>query len=625
MRDVSKLFNEATDLHLKGEFAAAETLYLRLLAAAPGHFDALHLLGVLQHQQGRSAEALASISAALRTQPDFPPALLNQAVVLRALGRPAEALAGFERALAIKPDYAEALYNRGLALRDLDRSVDALASFERALAIRPHYVEALVNRGDVLQDLERTDEALASFEAALAIRPDHAEVLLRRAGALRKLNRPEEALDSFDAALRLRPADPDALINRGNVLRNLNRPAEALASYEAALAIRSDHAGVHYNRGNALVDLNRPAEALASFERALAIKSDYVEALNNRAGALRSLGRPADALASFDCALAIAPDDAEAHLNRACVRLLLGDFERGLAEYEWRWRTPSAARFRREFVQPLWLGGETLEGRTILLHAEQGLGDALQFVRYAPLVAARGGKVVLEVQPPLKSLLAGVAGVSLVHAKGERLPEFDCHCPLASLPLAFGTRLGTIPAKTPYLEAAKERVERWTERLPRSGVRRIAIAWAGNAAFHGDQGRSIGLARLLPLLPLAGAEFISIQKDLRPGDRELLARHPAIAHHGDAITDFSDTAAILSLVDLIISSDTSVVHLAGALGRPVFILLQRAADWRWLADRADSPWYPTARLFRQPTAGDWEGVLRQVMAELERGVAAAGG
>jgi tetratricopeptide (TPR) repeat protein len=650
MPDPSQLFQEAADLHLKGKLAAAEEAYLRLLAAQPDHFDARHLLGVLQQQQGRSPEALASIGAALETNPDFPPALLNYAVVLRALGRLPEALAGFDRALAIKPDYAEALYNRGLALIDLDRALEALASFDKALAIRPDYLEALVSRGNTLGKLGRAAEALASFEAALALRADHVEALIQRGRALRRLNRPadalasieralairpnnpdalihrgnalqdlqrpQEALSSFDQALDVRPGDGDALINRGNALRNLNRPAEALLSYDRALGLRPDHAGTHYNRGNALLDLKRPAESLASFDRALAIDPLYVDALNNRAGALRALRRPAEALASFDRALAIAPDDAETHLNRACARLLLGDFERGLAEYEWRWKTPHAARFRRDFAQPLWLGEVALEGRTILLHAEQGLGDAIQFVRFAPLVAARAGKVVLEVQTPLKSLLCGLEGVSLVVGKGESLPAFDCHCPLASLPLAFKTTLATIPANVPYLSATPDRVGKWRERLPQSPLPRVGIAWAGNPAFKGDRDRSIGLPRLQPLLSAPGVEFFSLQKDLRPGDREALRDHPAVIHLGDAIEDFSDTAAIVSLLDLVISSDTSIVHLAGAMGKPVWILLQCAADWRWLVERADSPWYPTARLFRQPVIDDWESVLRQVEAEL---------
>jgi Glycosyltransferase family 9 (heptosyltransferase) len=266
--------------------------------------------------------------------------------------------------------------------------------------------------------------------------------------------------------------------------------------------------------------------------------------------------------------------------------------------------------------QPLWLGEAPLAGKTILLHDEQGFGDAIQFVRYVPLVAARARKVILEVQRPLKSLFSGIAGASLILGRGEELPAFDCHCPLVSLPLAFKTRLDTIPATVPYLSASDDRIIKWKPRLPRSGKRRIGMAWAGSQAFKGDRTRSIGLPRLSPLLAAAGVEFYGIQRELREGDRKILESHPHVVHLGDTITDFDDTAAIISLLDLVISSDTSVVHLAGALGKPLWILLQYAADWRWLLDRGDSPWYPTARLFWQPEMGDWESVVARVGREL---------
>jgi hypothetical protein len=294
----------------------------------------------------------------------------------------------------------------------------------------------------------------------------------------------------------------------------------------------------------------------------------------------------------------------------------MGDLDAGWKEYEWRWRTQEFAPWRRDFAPPLWLGEEPLAGKTILLHAEQGLGDAIQFVRYLPLVAARAGKVVLEVQPALMPLLAGFAGASLIVGRGEKLPAFDCHCPLGSLPLAFKTRLATIPAAIPYLTASDERVTRWRQRLPRTGRWRIGIAWAGNPAFKGDRTRSIGLPRFSPLLSAAGVEIVSLQRDLRAGDRDILCDHPHVVQLGEAMADFGDTAAIISGLDLVISSDTSIVHLAGAMGKAVWVLLQYDADWRWLIGRDDSPWYPGARLFRQPAVDDWESVVARVLAEL---------
>jgi tetratricopeptide (TPR) repeat protein len=618
MDALSQALSQAVDSHRKGDLARAERLYSQLLAAQPDHFDALQMLGILRYQQKRLPEALSLIGAAVQAKPDFPPALLHHGLVLDALDRREEALTSYDKAVALAPDYAEALYGRGLVLRGLARPAEALASLDQALAVKPAYVEAHFNRGNALLDLNRPAEAVASFEAALEIKPDHVGALNNRGLALLGLQRPAEALASFERALAIQPDHVRALNNRGNTLQTLRRPDEALASYDRALAIRPAYAEALYNRGNVLRDLRRPDDALASFDQALSIDPRHVDAHNNRGIVLRDLDRPHEALASYDRALSLDPGYAEAHSNRSCLALLLGDFERGWEEFEWRWRVPDFAPWRRDFAQPLWRGDAPLQGRTILLHAEQGFGDAIQFVRYVPLVAAKGARVVLEVPPPLKALLSELAGAALVVGRGEELPAFDCHCPLLSLPLAFKTRLETIPATVPYLSAAQDRVLNWKSRLPQAGLRRVGIAWAGNSNFKGDQTRSIGLARLAPLLAVAGAQLVSLQKDLRDGDRDILRSNPQIIHLGDAINDFADTAAVMAELDLVISSDTSVAHLAGALGKPVWVLLQYVADWRWLRERSDNPWYPTARLFRQPRIDNWESVVGQVWEQLAR-------
>jgi tetratricopeptide (TPR) repeat protein len=652
MGDLAQALERAVEFHRRGNLAAAEGLYLQLLDVQADRCDVLQMLGLLRYQQKRFPEARSLLDAALRMRPNFLPALLSCGLVLDALERHEEAVASYDKALTLHPKYAEALYNRGMALRKLKRFVEALASFERALEIKPDDVDALNGRGFTLQDLRRPLEALASYDRALAIRPDHAGALYSRASVLRDLHRPAEALASYDRVLAIRPDYVEALNNRGLVLLDLHRPAEALASFDRALAIRPDHASALNNRGNTLQDLQRPAEALASydklltirpdhaeavynrgvvlrdlhrlaealasFDKALSINPDHVDALNNRGVVLRDLNRPVEALASYDRALSIDPDNAETHSNRSCLRLLLGDLDRGWEEFEWRWRVRDFARWRRGFAEPLWHGDEPLEGRTILLHAEQGFGDAIQLARYVPLVAAKGARVVLEVPPPLKDMCARIAGAGLVIGRGETLPAFDCHCPLLSLPLAFKTRLDTIPATVPYLSVSEERVDKWKRQLPETGMRRIGIAWAGNSKFKGDQTRSIGLVQLSPLLSVPGIEFLGLQKDLREGDRDILRHNSHVKYVGDAIEDFDDTAAIMSSADLVISSDTSVAHLAGAMGKPVWVLLQFVADWRWLLDRADSPWYPTARLFRQPKAGDWPSVIRRVREELLR-------
>jgi tetratricopeptide (TPR) repeat protein len=580
--EIAERFAVALSHHRAGRLVEAETHYRQICELDPDHIESLHLLGMLARQAGRNDVAIDFIGRVLALRPDFADAHNGLGAVLVAQGKPAQALACFERALALKPDYAEAHYHRGIALTRMNRLEEAVTSYARALALVPDYHEAHNGLGAALLAGNKPAEALASFERSLALAPNQVE----------------------------------ALNNRGSALRVLDRPAEALASYDRVLAIAPRSAEAHYNRGNVLLGLERHAEALDSFERALAIKPDYAEALNNRGNALRILARHAEALASFDQAVGLAPDHAETHWNRACLQLLLADFDAGWNEYEWRWRTQEFAPWRRDFAQPLWLGEAPLAGKTILLHAEQGLGDAIQFVRYLPRVAAMAAEAVLEVHAPLVDLLRGIGGASTVVARGEKLPAFDCHCPLASLPLAFKTRLETIPAAIPYLGLSEDRAHKWRQKLPRRGMRRVGIAWAGNPAFKGDRTRSIGLPRFSPLLACAGVELISLQRDLREGDRDILCNHPHVVRPGEAMEDFDDTAAIMSSLDLVISSDTSVVHLAGAMGKPVWVLLQYDADWRWLLGRSDSPWYPTARLFRQPRIGDWESVVAWVKAEL---------
>ena len=405
--------------------------------------------------------------------------------------------------------------------------------------------------------------------------------------------------------------------NRGNALYELKRFEEALASCDRALTLRPDYAEALLNRGAILHELKRFDEALASYDRVLMLRPDYADAFRNRGWTLNELKRFEEALASYDRALLLRPDYAEAHFNEACCRMLTGDFGRGWEKNEWRWETGQARNTKRNFAQPLWVGSNEITGKTILLHAEQGFGDTIQFCRYVPLVAQRAARVIVEVQRPLHGLMCTLPGATQIVSRGDPLPDFDMHCPLFSLPLAFGTRLETIPSRVPYLTPSGAHLEKWKQRLPASGGARVGISWAGNPKFRTDFNRSIGLRPLLPLLAQTDVQFFGLQKDLREGDREILRQRPQIVHLGDEIESFDDTAAIISLMDLVISSDTSIVHLAGALGKPVWILLQFVPDWRWLLDREDSPWYPTARLFRQDDTREWGNVIERVHAALQ--------
>lgn len=497
-------------------------------------------------------------------------------------GRLAEAERHYRKALQADPDQPDALHLLGLIAHQSGKNELAAQLIARALEIKPANPEALVNLGNAQQALERRDEALASYDGALALRPDYAM----------------------------------AWSNRATVLQALKRYDEALASYDKALAIKPGYAEALRNRGVALHELRRYDEALASYDEALASKPDYVEALSNRGLTLQALKRHDEALASYGKALAIDPMLAEAHANEGLLRLLLGDFEQGWKQYQWRWKGAFfSSASSRSFPQPLWLGKQDIKGKTLLVHAEQGLGDTLQLARYAPVLAERGATVVLEVPPALEALLANSFPACRVLGEGAPLPDFDLHCPFLSLPLAFDTRLDSIPAQVPYLAPPAAAIGKWRDRLGPGGAPKIGIVWSGRSSHANDANRSIALSSLVPLRG-SGARLVSLQNEVRAGDASVLAANPEILHFGAELEDFSDTAALVSLLDLVVSVDTSVAHLAGALGKPVWILLPFAPDWRWLLDRDDSPWYPTARLFRQPRIGDWDSVIDRVAREL---------
>lgn len=566
----------------RGEWAHAERLCRLVLDVQAEQYEALYVLGIIAGRAGRAQDAADLMARALSVNPASADAHYNRGVALGELKRTSEALESYDRAIALKPDYADAHYNRGNALYELERHPDALRAYERALAIEPRYAEAHNNRGIVLNDLGSHAEALESYQQAIALRPDYASAWNHRGVALFELNRLEEALASHDRAIAIKPDYAEALNNRGNVLIDLDRAAEALPCLERAVALKPENAEAWYNRGNALRELHRHGEAVASYERALALRPDY----------------PA------------------AHWNLADCCLLLGDFARGWEEYEWRWKLPQRAQGRRDFVQPLWRCGQPAAGKTVLLHSELGLGDTLLFCRYAGEVAKLGAKVVLEVQPSLLTLLADLDGVAEILPRGAPLPAFDSHCPLLSLPLAFKTDLSSIPAAIPYVRSDPARVAAWRERLGSKAKPRVGLVWSGSAALKNDK-RSMALAEVLPLLANARAEWISLQKDVPAADMGLLASRADLRHLGDELNDFAATAAVVELMDIIVTVDTSVANLAGAMGKPVWILLPfNPHDWRWMLDREDSPWYPTARLFRQPAPDDWTGVVRRVAEEL---------
>jgi tetratricopeptide (TPR) repeat protein len=481
----------------------------------------------------------------------------------------------------------------------------------------PENFDALHGLGQINYQRGRLDSALALMQAALKADLTRAEGFATLGLVFHALKQFERALRSHEEGLRRAPDDAELLNRRGVALLELGRPAEALDGFDRVLAADPNHLDALGNRGNALLKLNRVPEALDAYNRALRLAPENVQLLTNRAVALRRLDRPHDAAMSAARARHIKPDFPQARFVESVARLTLGDFAVGWRGYESRWEVGAMAGHRRTFAAPLWSGKESLEGQTILLHAEQGFGDTIQFVRYAPLLLARGAKVVLEVQAQLVRLLSRAVGIEAAVARGEPLPRFDFHCPLLSLPLACATELTTIPAGIPYIDPVENEVAAWRARLPQRRPL-VGLAWSGERSHDNDLNRSMRLATLTPLLDLSGVAFVSLQHDVRREDEPLLQGCPNVHAIGAQFGDFADTAAVMASLDLVISVDTAVAHLAGAMGKPLWLLLPYAADFRWLRERADSPWYPTARLFRQSRFGNWDNVIGAIVQEVKQ-------
>lgn len=655
-----ELLKQAEAHYHRREWADSERLCRQLLSAYQGDPAPLTLLGAITAQTGRTQEASEFLAQVVAARPADPAAHNNYGNALRASGRPADALASFDKALKLNANHAVAHYNRGLALQDLKRPLEALESHERALRLVPNYVDAWFNRANALKQLGRPQEALESYDRALQLRPDRADIhhvraallyqenrfedalqslqqalALQRADAallnscgltLHALHRFDEALDAYAEALRLDGTLPELLLNQGRTLYGLRRFDEALRSLDRAVSMRPDSAAIHNYRGLTLQCLGWYDEALESYGRALKVDPHLAEAYVNRGFLNYERMQIPEAKSDYDRAISLKPALARAYLNRAYASLMLGDFTSGWVDHEWRWRAAEELRSTPAIEQPLWLGEESLSGKTILLRAEQGFGDTIQFCRYVPLVAALGARVVLEAPPELARLLSGMPGVDNLISPGTPRPDFDCHCPLMSLPLAFRTSLNSIPASTPYLRADPSRVSDWNERLGTRAKLRVGLVWSGGFRPQRPDLWAVNQRRNLPLIKLAPLrhpqiEFYSLQKG-QPAEQEwadLKVRGwqgPDLMDFTPDLSDFADTAALVENLDLVIAVDTSTAHLAGALGKPVWILSRFDSCWRWLLNRADSPWYPSARLYRQRAPGDWESVVEAVQSDL---------
>jgi tetratricopeptide (TPR) repeat protein len=487
---------------------------------------------------------------------------------------------------------------------------DAEQLYRQVLARDPGNADALHLLGVVTHQKGRSDLAIGLIRQAIAINPVEASFHANLGVAFKELGRNGEAIACYHAAIRLRPEQPESHNSLGNALAGSGRPDEALASYRTAIALRPDYAEAHYNLGITLKERGRTEDAAICYGKAIALRPDYHEAHYNLGNAFRDLRQLDAAIASYRCAIILRPDFPDAYHNLALAELARGDLAAGWADYEWRWQTSQLREARRGFAQPQW-HGEPAAGQTLLIHAEQGFGDTIQFCRYARLAAARGLRVILEVQAPLVRLLRALPGPEQVVRRGDELPAFDLHCPMLSLPLALGTTLTTIPAAPSYLVADAVAAEAWRKHLSSLPGPRIGVAWAGKPSNLADGRRSIAPDILAPLFATPNLQFVSLQQSGPKPSSNL-----QMVDVMDAMTDFADTAALIANLDLVVSVDTAVVHLAAALGKPVWLLDRFDACWRWLEGRRDSPWYPGLRVYRQPRSGDWHSVVAEVTRDL---------
>jgi len=610
-------YNRGIALSELKQFDAAIKDFDQAIAIKPSYAEAHSNHGNANNELGQFDAAIQSFNRAIAIKPNFAEAYSNRGNALAKLIKFDAAVESYDRAITLRADYAEAHYNRANVLNRLKQFEAAIASYDRAIAIKPKYAEAYSNRGNALVGLKRNVAAVKSYDQAIAIKPNFAEAYTNRGNALSDIKQFDAAIESYDQATAIKPDYAEALCNRGNVLKELKRFDAAVESYDRAIAITPGFAEAHYNRGIALRELKQFDAAIESYDRAIVVAPDFAEAYSNRGNAQREFMQLDDAIESYGRAIAIKPDFAEAYWNKSLVLLLKGDFVNGWDLHEWRWKLKDFPSQIRNFTQPLWLGREQIVGKTILLHAEQGLGDTIQFCRYVKLVADLGARVILEVPRSLIGLLDGLAGISTLVVKETSLPPFDYHCPLLSLPLAFKTTAETIPSSRTYLSADTNKIKYWESKLSNKTKLRIGLAWSGRITHTNDSNRSICLETLIDAIG-HDYDYVSLQKELRNSDSEIIEINENIRHFGDDIEDFTDTAALCALMDVVISVDTSVAHLSGALGKQTWVLLPFHPDWRWLLDRDDSPWYPSVKLYRQPSIGDWDTALANVKADLGR-------
>ena len=568
----------------------------------------------LQHSRaGRTDAALALLLQVVQINPEHAEAHRSLGTIFLSKGQLDDAIAAYRKAIQLNPESAEAHNDIAFAFNRKGNLDEAVTACLRTAELRPDSPQAHNNLGNALRDSQRLDEAIVAYNRAVELKPDYAEAYSNMAVALTDSRRLDEGMAACLRAIALNPAYPEAYLNLGNVFNEMARFDEAITAYARALQLKPNYAQAYNSMGNALRRKGLLDEAIDAYNRAIQLKPDHAAAHSNLGIALRDKGQFDGAMLAYSKAIELDPSNIKAHFNLAILLLLLGNFARGWTEYEWRVKRKDEAP-SRTFLRPRWDGGQ-LEGKRILLHNEQGFGDTLQFVRYVPLVASRGGRVILTCQSSLINILSEVPNVEKVVTATDPMPDFDVHCPLLSLPKAFATDLKSVPASIPYLTADPALIEVWATRLEaKRGRLKIGIAWTGSPTHVNDHNRSISLSQFSALANAENVICFSLQKG--EAAEQISRLGTSVIDLTSEIKDFADTAALIVNLDLIISVDTAVAHLAGALGKSVWVLLPFIPDWRWLLDREDSPWYPTMRLFRQRRAGDWEEPIQRIVKEL---------
>jgi tetratricopeptide (TPR) repeat protein len=592
------------------------------LAAPEDAAETEYRLGLALHEEGRALEAAQFYQRALRCVPQDERLHFSLGKAFQDAGRFQEALSCYRRTIALATDCAPAYFNMGLLFIAQALYPEALAALQQAIALAPGLAEAHNNLGIVLQALQRSAEALACFQRAVQENPDYSEAWCNMGRLLFAQQRWDDAIPFFEKALALKPTYVAALHNLGLCHHKKRDLERAETCYRKVLALSPDHHPAHLDMGNTFLDRGDMPGMAAWYRKALELAPNDTEAFVNVGRMLRDQGQWEEALACYDKALQRDPGHVEAHFSRALIYLALGRFREGWKAYEWRLQISdwSKKAYPHRLRTPRW-NGEPFVGRTLLVHHEQGFGDTLQFVRYLPMVKARGGTVVFEVPGALKVLLMGIPGADDIlelSPTGASRRAYDLHIPLLSLPGLFGTTLESIPAQVPYLAADPAKVSAWAKRID-GNLFRIGIVWAASNWNAKLAEKSCPISHFLPLAETPGVQIVGLQKN--PAANDLAAAAAAgIRNYGEEFADFSDTAAAIANLDLVISVDTAAAHLAGAMGKPVWVVLPCVADWRWLLNREDSPWYPAMRLYRQPRPRAWDDVFRQLAQDSKKAV-----